>query len=299
MNKVVKVAKVANKGVRGRIQVAFQRDSVDYFDGELRVSVFCDNGTTNEKFSSVAELELAEGCIGETIPSTIQEGTEFLAAELSKKFAYCLLAVDSESTRYALGGVCWEDDWIVAADGRRMHVQQVGLVEDMVNEKRTRIIPSRAVATLLELLRQYKDDIVRVYFSERAIVVNGNCWSLECELVQGRFPNWRQVLPSQDDLQETEDVLFVKQLREHIKAEIKRKKLEEKVSTSNMSKSEKKHYRGELGLATVDIGGVRFNAAYVLDAIANVDNATMKPQLAKSGNGACRIGDCIVMPYAK
>jgi DNA polymerase III sliding clamp (beta) subunit (PCNA family) len=299
MNKVVKVVKVANKGIKGRIQVAIQRDSVDYFDGTLRVSVFCDNGTMNEKLSSVAELELAEGCIGESIPRSSQEGTEFLASELSRKFAYCLLAVDSESARYALGGVCWEDDWIVATDGRRMHVQQVGLAEDMVNEKRTRIIPSRAVATLLQLLRQFQDDIVRVYFSERAIVVNGNCWILECELVQGRFPNWRQVLPGEGELQETENVLFVKQFREHLKAEIKRKKLEEKVGTSTMSKSEKKSYRGELALATVDIGGMRFNAAYILDGIANIENATTKPLLAKSGNGACRIGDCIVMPYAK
>ena len=295
--KVIKSLKVANKGVKTRIQLGANKHGLHYFDGDLRLSLYC-NGYSDSpvSYSSVSQLELEASSVElDFTPVNTEYGTEFVASELCEKLEYCSLAIDSENTRYALGGVNWEDSHLVATDGRRMHFVCIGICEDIHSkDKRARIITKRTIDTIVMLCKQFSDDIVKVYFNQNCIVVSGLHWSLEARLVEGRYPNWRQVIGDRSEYTDCANVLFIKQLREHCKETIKRTKLENKVSKDGLSSKQRKSIDDKTPTVTID--NCKFDASYILDAIDNIAEATVK---------ACRkdsqfmIGNCIVMPMTK
>jgi DNA polymerase III sliding clamp (beta) subunit (PCNA family) len=296
-SKIVKVLKVASRKVK-ELKIIVESGLLSYFDGDIRIDYFCEGITPAQQFRSVLELELSESCIGDSI-GTPNRGTEFLAAELSQKLSYVVRACDTESTRYALGGVNWEDSHLVATDGRRMHFLPIGLAEDIVNEKRSRIIPKKTIEVILSAIKEFQADIVKVYFEKNSVIVSGDTWKITALLTEGRFPAWRQVIPDQSQLERSENPIFVKQFAETLSAIIKRKKLEEKAHLSTLGKSERKRYRGENGTPTITIGGMIFNAEYVLDAVSNVRETTFYPKLNKNSSGASIVGNAVIMPLSK
>jgi hypothetical protein len=296
-SKIVKVLKVASRKVKG-LKIIVESGLLSYFDGDIRFDYFCEGTTPVQQFRSVLELELSESCIGDSI-GTPNRGTEFLAVELAQKLSYVVKACDPDSTRWALGGVNWEDSHLVATDGRRMHFLPIGLAEDTENEKRSRIIPKKTVEVILSAMKEFKADIVKVYFEKNSVIVSGDTWKITALLTEGRFPAWRQVIPEQSQLERAENPIFVKQFAETLSAIIKRKKLEEKAHLSTLGKSERKHYRGENGTPTITIGGMIFNAEYVLDGISNIREATFYPELPNNRLGAGIIGNAVMMPLSK
>lgn len=297
--KIIKVLKVANKGNKGRFQLFVSTSQVNFFNGDCRLTVFCDNGNVGScSFNSFEELELQSSIVGDFVPTACEYGKEYIASELSDKMSYCLLAIDDYATRYALGGINFDDSHIVATDGRRMHFVSSQLVEDVfTSDKRSRIVPAVACKALLELIKVFQDDIVKVYFNRDCIVASGNCWNFEAKLVEGRFPNWQAIVVDYNELDKAEHVLFVKQLRLHLKDVIKRTNLENKVETAGMAKKERKSFNERTPQVKID--KVLLDARYLLDAIENVKEATVELWLAKHGNGACRVGDAVVMPLSK
>jgi DNA polymerase-3 subunit beta len=115
-----------------------------------------------------------------------------------------LFATESESSRYALGGVYLEFEperiTAVATDGRRLAkmegaAQAVGTRDD--NEVMT-IVPNRAMQLMeraitevdanIHLAARHNDILVR---SSRAVIYS--------RLVEGRFPRWRDVFPQRQE----------------------------------------------------------------------------------------------------
>lgn len=298
MNSVTKVFKVAARKVRGSL-LRIDATSCTFRNCDDEVTIACDNdGVPVTECHSIEEFELSDNLIGYPMPIECVEGTEFNAREFRSKLEYCMLAMDFESTRYHLATVNWEDDKLVATDGRRMHVQHIGLAEDRKTmERRQRLIRAKTCEIVLACMKQFKDDIVRVYFVADEVVFSGLFWSVRSSLHAGNFPRcWRDIIPNDDDLIETETVA-VRQLREYCKDAIRRSTLENKVESSKLTRSEKKRF--ERIIPTVIFGGVKLNAEYVQDAVSNVDEVRIAPKVAKSGNSACRIGDCVMMPFAK
>lgn len=296
-SKVLKVLKVANKGVKSRIQLEANKHGLHYLDGDLRLSVYCEGYTDNPiSYNSVSQLELEASSVELDLVTVNSEcGTEFIASELCGKLEYCSLAMDSEYTRYALGGVNWEDSHLVATDGRRMHFVSIGLCEDIhTQDKRARIITKRTIDTLSSLCKQFGDDIVKVYFNQSCIVVSGLHWCLESRLVEGRFPNWRQVIGEVSEYTPCENVLFIRQLREHCKETIKRTKLENKIAKDGLSTKQKKSIDDKTPSVLID--NCKFDANYILNAIDNITEATVK---ALRKDSQFMIGDCVLMPLTK
>jgi DNA polymerase-3 subunit beta len=115
-----------------------------------------------------------------------------------------LFATDSESSRYALGGVLLEMDndtiTAVGTDGRRLAKMQGALskVGKPGDGGGATIVPARSMQLIERIL---PDDDVKVQLAARAndLLIREPGCVFYTRLVEGRFPKWREVLPSRSD----------------------------------------------------------------------------------------------------
>lgn len=113
-------------------------------------------------------------------------------------------ATDQDSTRFALGGVLMEmngeDILAVGTDGRRLarmsgKGKSVGGHETIGS---TTIVPTRSLA-LMERSIGDKDEVVHVASRGNDVLLRTNRTIIYSRLVEGRYPNWRQVIPNRDN----------------------------------------------------------------------------------------------------
>jgi DNA polymerase-3 subunit beta len=110
-----------------------------------------------------------------------------------------VFATDTESSRYALGGVLVELSATeiigVGTDGRRLARQQ-GPAESIGGHTTTEntVIPTRAVQ-LMERALVGNDENVQLAARENDILVKSQRTTIYSRLVEGRFPRWRDVFP--------------------------------------------------------------------------------------------------------
>ncbi len=115
-----------------------------------------------------------------------------------------VFATDVESSRYALGGVLLEMEQervtAVATDGRRL-ARMEGSGKSVGGHQTTgttTIVPVRAM-TLLERAMSDKETQVQVASRANELLVRTPQWTIYSRLVEGRYPNWRQVIPRRDN----------------------------------------------------------------------------------------------------
>lgn len=109
-------------------------------------------------------------------------------------------ACDEDSARYALGGIFMEFNSghidLVATDGKRLaHEHAEATVEGSHAPDTQTIVPARALRSLQSLLDADGDCDIRATSNHFAIRAGET--TLTTRLVEGRFPRWRDVLPSE------------------------------------------------------------------------------------------------------
>ena len=115
-----------------------------------------------------------------------------------------IFATDNESSRYALGGVKFENGEAghliaVGTDGRRLAKMQ-GPIE--VNGEAApfgdaTIVPSRSLQLIDRVLGD--DDSVRLAVHQNELLVASPNTVLSTRLLEGRYPKWRDVFPQRSD----------------------------------------------------------------------------------------------------
>ncbi len=116
-------------------------------------------------------------------------------ADMLRKTAY---AVSSDETRYVLNGVfmSFKADklTVVATDGRRLALVEKEIELGKGDESEL-IVPSKAVAELQRLLGDSGE--VKLAISENQIIFTIGDTTLVSKLIEGTYPNFRQVIPSE------------------------------------------------------------------------------------------------------
>lgn len=123
-----------------------------------------------------------------------------LFRELVKRTVF---ATDNESTRYQLGGVLFEIDGesitAVATDGRRLACMsgKGQPVNGYKSAGTSTIIPSK---TLQIIERAVSDQDINVQIAARSndVLIRSSRCTIYSHLVEGRYPNWRMVIPSSE-----------------------------------------------------------------------------------------------------
>ncbi len=142
-------------------------------------------GLPQDEFPPLPKLETAREF---TIPQTIlKDGL--------KKTSY---AISTEETRYVLNGVllAFKDGklTIVATDGRRLalvdHEMEISPEEEI-----SVIVPTKAVNELSRLLKD--DGDVKLRVAQNQISFELNQTLLVSKLIEGNYPNYRQVIPGE------------------------------------------------------------------------------------------------------
>lgn len=123
-----------------------------------------------------------------------------LFRELIKRTVF---ATDTESSRYALGGVLLEltsgSITGVGTDGRRL-ARQEGPAKSVAGHATSEntIIPTRAIQVMERALADNDGDI-QLAARENDVLVKSQRTTIYTRLVEGRYPKWRDVFPRQDD----------------------------------------------------------------------------------------------------
>jgi DNA polymerase III subunit beta len=115
-----------------------------------------------------------------------------------------VFATDADSSRYALGGVLLELEGesviAVGTDGRRLaRMEGKGVsVGDHKTSGMTTIVPTRAIS-LMERAVIDSDETVRLTARSNDLLLRTPRCVIYSRLVEGRYPNWRQVFPKRDN----------------------------------------------------------------------------------------------------
>ncbi len=124
-----------------------------------------------------------------------------LFKEMVKRTAF---ATDPDSSRFALGGVLLElngeEVLAVGTDGRRLaRVQGTGKsIGGHQTSGNSTIIPTRSL-TLMERSIGDKEEVVHIASRGNDVLLRTGRCTIYSRLVEGRYPNWRQVIPQRDN----------------------------------------------------------------------------------------------------
>ncbi|MBN2294803.1 MAG: DNA polymerase III subunit beta [Pirellulales bacterium] len=154
------------------------------------------------KFQLPSEDPAKFPAIGSFEEETYRELPAPLFRELIRR---TIFATDNENSRYALGGVLieFENDNIfgIATDGRRL-AKQVGTVkaigEQEASDQMT-IVPTRGMQLIDRAIAE-NDDEIRILAKDNEFLVRSSRSTIHVRLAEGRFPNWRGVFPSKENL---------------------------------------------------------------------------------------------------
>ena len=112
-----------------------------------------------------------------------------------KKTSY---AISTDQTRYVLNGILFsfKDNKLtmVATDSRRLAL--VDLEVEFARSQETEVIvPAKAVTEIQRLVRE--EDEVKLSIGQNQIAFELNRTLLVSKLIEGNYPNYRQVIPSE------------------------------------------------------------------------------------------------------
>ncbi len=123
--------------------------------------------------------------------------------ELQAGIEQCLFATAKESTRYALNGVLWEIRGrklaLVATDGRRLAKVKVSIAAPaQKKEEITIIVPAKTMA-LLGRINAGEKEVAAVKLVNNQIVINCADITISSNLVEGNFPKYDDIIPTDYD----------------------------------------------------------------------------------------------------
>ena len=213
-----------------------------------------------------------------------------------------MFAMAQQDVRYYLNGILLDLEGAtlrtVSSDGHRLALYQETFEAPFASNRQV-IIPRKGVQELARLLAD-ADDTLTIRIAPNTIGVDLGAISFSAKLVEGRFPDFRRVLPSELNR-------FYKVDRDELKRALTRVSVlsDEKIKTISLEisddgvmqlkthKSEQEDAEEQLSV-DAEGGGVSvgFNAHYLLDAVNNVDSDVAKLSFTESAS-SCLIEDAV------
>jgi DNA polymerase-3 subunit beta len=166
-------------------EVRFETDSKNTASIQSGQSFFKILGLPEDEFPPLPKLDGAKNY-------TLRQ------ADLKNALKKTSYAISTDETRYVLNGVlcAFKDNklTLVATDGRRLALVDLELEIPPADEISV-IIPSKAISELQRLLQDEGDIELRLGENQVAFELNGTL--LVSKLIEGNYPNYRQVIPTE------------------------------------------------------------------------------------------------------
>ncbi len=221
------------------------------------------------------------------------------APVLSSMIERTMYAASSDETRYNLNGVYFEviEDSgkirMVATDGHRLAQVDRGIGEEAAGLASGVIIPRKGLAELKRLVDEDDADEIELAFEGNSGVARKGSVTLVMRLIEGEFPNYRQVIPKDRQHQLTVPTeLLVGALRRVALLSAERSRaVRVELSAGRMTVSSSNPDLGEAQEEIdVDYDGagisIGFNARYLLDCLAVAGSKEVQMSLLDSNSPA-------------
>ena len=216
-----------------------------------------------------------------TLPDFASDRTFSVSAPvLSSMIERTLYAASTDETRYNLNGVQLEvlpesgKIRMVATDGHRLAIIDRTLTEESDRVQSGVIIPRKGIAELKRLVDEDDADQIELAFEENSGLARKGDVALAISLIEGEFPNYRQVIPDQPGVQLTipSDLLVHSLRRVSVLSTDRGSPVKFELTSGQMTLSCSSPDLGEArDEVDVDYDGdpvlFGFNAAYLLDAL--------------------------------
>ncbi|HLB25255.1 MAG TPA: DNA polymerase III subunit beta [Nitrospirota bacterium] len=269
------------------------------------------SGSAVFKFTGLAKEEFP------TLPE--MEGADFVpvdAAAMRELIKKTIFAAGDNDTRYVLNGLYMilsrEDDTLtiqmVGTDGHRLAVLRKKLGAK-ASVSGSAIVPKKSASELKKLLDESEAEELQMAMSKNHIVFKIGSLYMVTRLIEGNYPNYEQVIPTQNDKAIIVD-------KAHLVSALRRVSLLSRERTNAVKfsfagpKAVLSSQNPEMGEARedvpVDYDGseleVGFNAKYLLDALSAMDQEKVR-MIFKDSLSPCIITQsggenyqCVVMP---
>ena len=254
-----------------------------YDDETVSMKIKYDQAETNikcwrgEEFPGVASLE--EGytiTINPAVFKSLVKQTGFCANINDPRPIFTGVLMETEGNRLTM----------VGTDSHRLAVKTC-IIDNLTNESFKVIVPIKSLNEISRILKDDADDIVTIHCNNRQISFSCNHVRVISRLVDGTFPNYRQVIP--EDYQ-----ILMKSKKKQLQESIERASLfvperdgssvlRFHITDSNLNIVSKSEY----GMVDENINvytegnelSILFNAKYLLDALKTMDFDDLDIQL--------------------
>ena len=130
-------------------------------------------------------------------------GTLTLASQtLYQGINRTLFATADDTLRPVMNGICFDMTenslTIVASDGRKLACDT--LANAQISQAGTFILQKKPAALVKNILAKDHGDVT-IRYSERNAVITSELYSLNCRLIEGRYPNYNSVIPQDNPYQ--------------------------------------------------------------------------------------------------
>jgi DNA polymerase-3 subunit beta len=202
--------------------------------------------------------------------------------ELLNAINKTIYATAKDETRFALQGVLFKtlenNIDVVATDGHRLALYRI---EKVGSGEIDSVLPKKALNELKRLINGIED--ITVASNDQYAFFKGEDWILMTRLLEGGFPDYTQVIPTEFsieiDVDRKEFIEAVKRVSAIYEGEPKPMKL-----TLKNNKLELKSFSPEFGEAVDEIDieyseeeySMGFNAKYILDAVNVIDTEKVR-----------------------
>jgi DNA polymerase-3 subunit beta len=235
---------------------------------------------------------------------------ELSANQLHRLIAMTIFATAKENSRYAINGVLVERQknklTVVATDGHRLALAK-GTCKSNQDDDRSAIVPTKALHLLLRLF-EGEAQTVKVKIDHGQIHFASDHAVLSCNLVEGNFPPYDDVIPRDGDKKATlaTDVLTSAVRRAALLTNEESKGVRMAFADSKLTMTSRAPEMGEAEI-NVDVAeyagediAIGFNPIYVLDALKVIgDNQVHLDFKAPNKPGILRAGadfTYVIMP---
>ena len=215
---------------------------------------------------------------------------EVSTGDLRKMAEWTVFAAARENTRYAINGVLWEKKdkklTLVATDGRRLSMARCKVKGD--GEPADSIVPSKAMQ-LLHRLTGESDRDVQVKFTDSQVIIKSNRVTIAAALVEGQFPKYRDVIPSDSNrkltVKTTELLSAVRRAALLTNEESRGVRLT--VDTGTLTLSSRAPSQGEATIKLpIELDGdgleIGFNPHFLIEALKVVDSDDVTIEMKES-----------------
>lgn len=265
-------------------------------------SKFKINGVSSDEYPNIKGLDL-KGAIN------------ISASRLHEMLDKTAFAVSSDETRHNINGVCAEINEegknksirFIATDGHRLSI--IDRPADGFSLEKSVIIPKKAISEVKKIL-EVEDEECKVLVTKDFFTVGTEEAVLSVRLVDGNFPDYRQVLPksSKSSLTIAKDELLSAVKRVSLVTSDKNKAIKFKLKKGDLTISSSSVEHGEAieSLKIEQVGDdaeIGFSAKYLVDLLSNMtDEEKVKLELNGSESPGVFHGSedssytCVVMP---